>query len=268
MPAPAAAPPQLQDVGMRHRVELLAQQALVHPRVLERARPIARGFERSHQPERDPPVRRLGGGTPAPPAHCGPPVTRRFGRLGHRFQRRRVPLGEARPLPVGPRLEFHALRQVEAVEKRPGVEPHRRLRPILVQEALEIRHIARDARRVETKVVSRRGDDVVAEGGSEQVERVGEGAPGAVGIQLGPEQGEELVAGQRASTGEREHRQQGEPAAARGPTRHRGVGALHRRATEKLERQHVGARERSAERRESGAGCRRTLPPRFRRGNP
>jgi hypothetical protein len=64
---------------MRHRVELWRSR-LRHPRVLERARPIARGFERSHQPQRDParsPARRLHAGatssllTPVTPPPTG-----------------------------------------------------------------------------------------------------------------------------------------------------------------------------------------------------
>jgi hypothetical protein len=109
---------------------------------------------------------------------------------------------------------------VEAVEQRAAVERDGLLEPAGLQQALELLDIAGDDGGIERQPVAHRAHGVIAQRVTQDVERVGQLRPRPVGRRLGPEEGDQLVARERAPAGEGQQREQREaPALCARPVR-------------------------------------------------
>ena len=131
------------------RAELLLQQRLVHPRVAERARAVARGVERAHQPDGHPAAQGVGVLSAAPPDRRAPRVAAGRGALGEQLERLAVLRCQRGALGRRPALEGVGAAEQEAVEEGARVERHRRLGVTAPERAPEVRDVARDERGVQ-----------------------------------------------------------------------------------------------------------------------
>ena len=131
--------------------QLLAQQALVHPRGLERPGPVASGRESLHQAERYAGVEGIERSEPAPPRGR---VAVLAGRRRRRepLQRRGSAIPQPSPRRLHPPFELRRIAQIEAVQERPRVELRGRRVGATLERVLEGLHVAHDDDRIEREL--------------------------------------------------------------------------------------------------------------------
>jgi hypothetical protein len=174
----------------------------------------------------------------SPPAHRRPPVALPLGRFRETLHRTGELAGQPAPLAVDPALQLRSLGDEEAIQEGAGIE---RNRPGVVapgEGVLELAHVGRELGR-EPEPVAGRDDGLAAERLVDPVDRVGEQMAGPLGVRLGPQIGEQLVAAHAplARHGEQGGERQA-PALDRASGQ-RTLGRHQRRPAEELETEHV-----------------------------
>ncbi len=226
---------------VRRCVEVLLHQDFVDAGVLQSARPVARRDERAHQAHRHARVQWILRREPAPPAHRLRRITpvRRSPR--QLLERLGVAMRQPHPLLLGPAVELRRARQMKAVQKCPGVVPHRRIEPARAQRLAELGHVARHQVGVEAEVPTPDEHLVVAQILAQRVERLAETPPGAIVLGVRPEIGQHFLACQSRLARRGEEREDGEPARLGGRAAHDAVGAAHVQPAEGMNAQHVAS---------------------------
>ena len=128
---------------------------------------------------------------------------------------------------------------MEPVEERPGVLRRGRLEPAPAQRRRELADVARHQLRIEAEVAPAQEDLVGAEVLAQGVDRLAQAAAGAVFLGVGPEIGEDLLAGQPRLARRGEQRHEREPARLRRGAADDAVGATHVQSAEGMNAQHV-----------------------------
>src|SRR5437763_1270990 len=137
------------------------------------------------------------------------------GHGGDRAKRLGESAGEPTALLLDPAVELSLAAEVESIEQRTAVLRDRELRLARVERALERAHVHVHTRFVESQVVALRHDRFVAERAPRHVQRIGEAMPRAFGVEVGPEQRDEPVAGDGPAWRRAENRQERETASLR-----------------------------------------------------
>src|SRR5439155_4728542 len=227
------------DRWIERYTQLLAQQPLVHPRGLERPGPVARGREGVHQAERHAGVERIERREPAPPRGRGR-VLAGLGGLGREpLERRRGVLPQPASLRLHPAFELRRIAQIEAVEKRAPVELGSLRRVTALERGLEGLHIAGDDVRIEPQLSRAEEEIGLAQVAPQRVAGLLEEATSVLGVCLGPQIGDELVAAEAGAARSSEEREQRQGLALLGGPVDRGVVYGGREAAECLEVQHA-----------------------------
>ena len=212
-----------EHLRLGRRPKLGAQQLGVRGGVPARRRAIARGVERLHVAQRDAGVVGIVPRQARPPLDGPHRVAGLHPPLGRLFECRRVPARKVRALTLGPPLELLRPRQMEAVEKRPVVQPEGPLEVVPAERRLELPEVAGQALGIQAEIVAGAEYGMLAQGRAEDVERLAEQVAGVGGAALGPEEGEQLVATERTGMLHGQQREQGDALPQGGPA---GDGAV------------------------------------------
>lgn len=202
---------QFHDLSIRRQVQLLADQSLIHPGMLKRARQISGLGQGLHQTGGDLGVQRIKRREAPQPSHrrAGVPACpATFGQLAEevlKVARQRA------TLLFHPALEGIRARQVEALQERPSINLGGTLQIARRKRAPEFNDVRGDQFGIEPKVLQAQetviGSEVTAEG----IERLREGPSAALFIGVGPEMGEQIVPGHAPVASHRQQCQQGKP---------------------------------------------------------
>ena len=225
--------------------------------VLERPGPVPGGLERAHEAERHARVEQVVRRPCLPPLRRAAEVPLPLGALGEGLERTRVGGREPLPLAGRPALELRRVGQEEAVEEGAGVEPDRPRELAAAERVLEVAHVAAHPGSVEAHHVPGADQRVLPQCLAEHVKGVGEQVPPALLVRLRPEVGGQLVAGHTAAARRGQQREQRQAVTLGRATGQRTRRPLERGASEELEGEQLGMREK----RVTEAGERGDEPP-------
>ena len=167
--------------------ELLTQLAGVDAGLLQRARPIAAGFEHGHEAQGHARVAGIQDGQAAPPAHRAIEVVSGGRPLRQLFQRVQVQAVQPVAFRFYPGPEFRRALQEEAVEEEPGVAANRPFQLTSRECPLELGDVATHRRRVQPQVLAAGDDCPSAEHSPERVDRLVEQVSSAIFVSFRPE---------------------------------------------------------------------------------
>ena len=184
-------------------LQLLAQQRLVHARVLNRSRRVSARGERAHQADRHARAEGVLGGEPAQPGHGAREIPVRLERGRRLLHGLRVATGQARALVVHPAAELRrGVGDVEPLEQRTPIQLERFGGLSSVERGVEGDRVARHDLPVEPYLVIAAAEDRIgAERAPQKVDGLAEGVAGVLLVMLRPEEGEQLVAPVQAAWG-------------------------------------------------------------------
>ena len=232
--------------------ELFAQQGGVDARVLEGARPIAGGGHRGHELHGARRIQWKERGRLTPPAHDGRELAARLGVGREPLESADGEIAQPRALGGAPLLELGRAVDEEPVEKGSLVERHGTLELVAVERLLKFGDVAGDVRRFQAHARGRNVEQgVVTQCAARRVQTLRQRVPGAFGVDVRPQQPDELVAAEACVARRSEHAQQCQQPALGSRTRERlsiAVGHVHtaKRVQSKHFAQFPGSRLRTA----------------------
>ena len=190
---------------VRRKIEVLLEQCLVDPCVLECARAITGRRQCAHQLDRDPRVEWVERRQSPPPASGSKPITAFPGRAREPLEHVGVAMRECIAFRLDPTLELRISRKPEAVQERPRVDGYRALERARSDQLFELGHVAFDDRRLESQLTDAGNRVRGAEVPPKRVEGVIEDAAGRFLVGVGPEQGEKAFSRRASRSGARQH---------------------------------------------------------------
>jgi len=206
--------------------------------VTEGARSITGRGQGAHQPLGPAGVGGIERCQPAPPEYGACLVSPRGGRYRRRLEQPPVVGGEPVPLLVGPAGEGGSARQVEVAQEGTGVQPSRLLQCPRCSRGLERRDVHLDQLRVEPQLAGAEDRFLRTELLAQGVQRLVQVPPGALLLDVAPQEARQPVAAHPAVSRPREDREQREPPRLLGIAAQRPAAVEHGKAAERLDALH------------------------------
>ena len=211
---------------IRRQLELLRQQDLVDPRLLERPDSVARANQRLHQTKRRLAIERVERRQATPPVRRRRVVPPVLGATRESLERRRVIASEPGALAFHPSLEPGSAREMETVEELPLVDRDRPLEISRAERRAKFGDVAVNELRREHEV-ARSGDRLVASDlMAQRIQRLVETLSRLLLVGVEPEERHESIARDASMAGRGEDGEQREPARLRGRTGNSDAVAL------------------------------------------